>query len=243
MPRQPYLSVVNRARGTRYDIGTHCIGQRPELEKLIGACVMSWPFIEAEMAVLLGVLLKADNPAALAVFQSLRRSSAQRDAIAEAAKVALNERDQELLGAILSVHKATEAERNALVHGHFGTADNLPDAFIWQNTTDYVLFRASMTISREGTLDDARVGRLLSTMYVYRKADLEAIFAEISELAQVWHDLTRYLTHKLPADARVHGQAYSQLCGQSRIAQELENIRRKNNPSVQPPSPRLEPSG
>jgi hypothetical protein len=52
---------------------------------------MSWAPVEAEMALLLGHLLKADNAAALAVFQSLRRSSAQREAISEAARFALNE--------------------------------------------------------------------------------------------------------------------------------------------------------
>jgi hypothetical protein len=211
----------------KYDIGTHCIGQRPELEKLICSSTMSWPFIEAEMAVVLGLLLKADNPTALAVFQSLRRSSAQRDAIAEAGRVALNDADQELLGAVLNVHKSVEAERNALVHGHFGTATSLPDAFIWQNTTDYVLFRASVTIPPQSRLDEAKMERLLSTMYVYRKADLEAIYCEIKELAQIWHDLTQYLNYTLPKDSRLRGEAYSRLCGQSRIAQELENIRRK----------------
>jgi len=31
----------------------------------------------------------------------------------------------ELLEAILTVHKATEAERTALAHGHFGISDNV----------------------------------------------------------------------------------------------------------------------
>src|SRR5262249_32223623 len=109
MPRQPYLSVTPRQKGVTYDLGTHCIGARPELERLICACIMMWPFVEAEMAVALGLLLEAKTDTALAVFESLRRSSAQRDAIATAAEVALNARDRELLSAVLNIHKAIEA--------------------------------------------------------------------------------------------------------------------------------------
>jgi hypothetical protein len=228
MPRQPFLKVVPRPRGGKYDLGTNCIGQRPELEKLYSACVMLWPFIEAEMAVLLGQLLGADNPPALAVFQSLRRSSSQREAIGEAAKVSLNEADRELVGAVLNIHKSTEAERNALVHGHFGTTTHLPDALIWQNTSDYVTFRASFVIPTEPTWSAAKHLEMLSTIWVYRKNDLEMIYADIKELSHIWHELTQYL--RLAKDQQERAEAYRRLCDQSRVAQELENIRRKNNP-------------
>src|ERR1700724_3338471 len=140
MSRQPYLNLIPRPSGAKYDIGTRSIGTRPDLEKIIGHCLMAWPHIEAEMALVLGQLLGAQRDAALAVFQSLRRSSAQRDAISEASKASLSEADQELLSAVLSVHKSIEAERNALAHGHFGTSTALPDALIWMNTNDFVSF-------------------------------------------------------------------------------------------------------
>jgi hypothetical protein len=101
---------------------------------------MAWPHVEAEMAVLFAQLLGADNAAALAVFQALRRSSAQRDAISEAAKVSLNDTDQELLSAVLNAHASVETERNALCHGHFGTSTKMPDGLIWMTTNDYPQF-------------------------------------------------------------------------------------------------------
>ena len=232
MPRQPYLQVVPRPSGVKYNIGTQCIGQRPELEKLIWACLMSWPFIEAEMAVLLAQILGAENEATLAVFQSLRRSSAQREAISAAAAASLNEADQELVGAVLNVHKSTEAERNALVHGHFGTASNLPDALIWQNTADYIAFRAEMKVSANWSWDNAKFQKLVSSIWVYRKDDLERTLTDIAELSQIWNDLTEYVKLARLMSEPARGQAYSRLCGQSRVARELENIRRKNNPST-----------
>ena len=71
------------------DIGIRAISQRPEHFAVVGKCLAAWPHVEAEMALMLGQLLGADNTAVMAVFQALRRSSVQRDAILEAARVSL----------------------------------------------------------------------------------------------------------------------------------------------------------
>src|SRR5690349_5457120 len=98
MPRQAYLKVVPNPRGAKIDIGVHAIGYRPKLEVAIAHCAMAWPNIEVQMTMVLGHLLKAKNLPALAVFHSLRRSSAQREAIAVAGEAALRSRkDRELL--------------------------------------------------------------------------------------------------------------------------------------------------
>ena len=127
MPRQPFKPYVTRKPGGNIEIGTQAVQQRPDLFALVGKCLISWPHIEAEMALLLGQLLGAENRATLAVFQTLRRSIAQRDAISEAARVALNETDQELIFAVLNVHKSIESERNALAHGHLGVYSLMED--------------------------------------------------------------------------------------------------------------------
>lgn len=226
MPRQPYLRVVPNPKNNRYDIGTHVLAQRPELETLIAHCVMSWPHIEAEMSILLGQLLGSDNAAALAVFQELRRSSAQRDAIGAAAKAALDKADQELVYAVLNVHKGIEAERNAIVHGHFGTATSLPEALIWQTTADFIALRADQTFTDAPTWDDAKQKILLESLWVYRKADFEALLADLKRLASLWFHLTRYLRTK---DQKARAEEYDRLCGQPRVAQELATLRQKNS--------------
>jgi hypothetical protein len=152
MPRQPYLGVVRQPKGAKIDFGTHVLRARPELQVIICDCLLAWPFVEAEMAVLLGQLLGAENAAAMAVFQAMRRSLSQREAISEAARYALDQQDQELLSAILNIHKAVEGERNSLCHGHFGTSTRLPEALIWQTTNDYITFRAHMSLKSNNNL-------------------------------------------------------------------------------------------
>lgn len=229
MPRQPYLQVVRQPKGAAIDVGTKAIGQRPELETLVGNCLMAWPHAEAEMALLLGQLLGTGNAAALAVFQHLRRSSAQRDAISEAASAALDSTDRELVSAVLDAHKTVEAERNALTHGHFGTSSKLPDALIWMNTNDYVTVRVEMTLRNPiPQWDDKKHLDLLSRISVYRKTDLSVIFDDTKEIADIWFNLIQYLRHGTGTNARA--RKYHQLCDRSHIARALAKLRQKNTP-------------
>lgn len=136
MPRQPFSPIRKRQPGGKVSVGNDIPGRMPELDALIGRCLMIWPPAEAEMALVLGLLLGAENAAAMAVFQSLRRSSSQREAIAEAGKIRLPPSDQDLLNAVLNVHKSIEAERNALAHGHFGMYSELKDSLLWMATVE-----------------------------------------------------------------------------------------------------------
>ena len=72
---------------------------------------MGWPFVEMELALILGQLLGSPSEAAIAVFQIIRRSTTQRDAIYEAGMHTLNPDDKDLLKAILAVEQSIESER------------------------------------------------------------------------------------------------------------------------------------
>jgi hypothetical protein len=121
MPRQRYLKVVsNPQRKALLDFNLNTTSDRSELHALVGDCLLAWPYVEAEMAVVLAELLRAENEPAVAVFQTIRRSSAQRDCISVATLASHDQQATELVGAILNITKSVEASRNALAHGHFG---------------------------------------------------------------------------------------------------------------------------
>jgi hypothetical protein len=226
MPRQPLLPIIRRNPGGQFDIGTHALGLRPELELVVAKCLMAWPPAEAEMALLLAPLLGADeSEAVLAVFHSLRRSSAQRDAISEAGRITLHDTDRELLNAILNAHKSIESERNALTHGHFGIYTHLLDGLVWMETKDYVDFKARMDLANEVFTDKTR-DKFYSNLFVYRKQDLEKIFDDINEIAHIWHAFISYLRSQPPQRAEL----YRQLCDRKHIRPELEKLRREKTP-------------
>jgi hypothetical protein len=232
MGRQPLAPFVERHPGGRYEVGTQSLGQRPELEAVIGKCLMAWPPAEAEMALVLAQLLGAsESEAVLAVFHSLRRSTAQYQAISEAARIALkeDERAKTLLDAVLVVHKSTETDRNDLTHGHFGIYSNLPDGIIWMATHAYVDFKARMELARQQFTTGA-AQELRARLFFYKKPDLDRILENITDIADTWHAFTTYLRSAPPLRAEL----YRQLCDRSRIRQALDRRNRETNPQAPP---------
>jgi hypothetical protein len=224
MPRQPFKPFADRNPNGLIDIGTQAMALRPEHFAVVGQCLTAWPHVEAEMALMLGQLLGANNAATMAVFQNLRRSSLQRDALLGAARVILSETDKELITAILDVHQSIEKERNALTHGHLGVYSELEDGILSLSNTVYVAFKAEHVLKGDRTHDQAKSNKLNSALSYYRKNDLERILADIDNLGWIWSDAIRYLQEKAPA---TRDAMYRKLCNRPRIAQELEKLRRE----------------
>ena len=232
MPRQPFAPLYMKNPMGAIQIGTPALGQRPEIEALICKCLMAWPIAESEMGLLFGQLLGIGNEAALAVFHTLRRYSAQREPIEAAAKAKaadLGSANLELITALLDVHKSTEAERTALAHGHFGIYDLLPDVILWMTATDYTQIKAKIPVSHANTIHDNNLREdLVSRASYYKKDDLQKIYDAIIFCTDMWDAAVTYL--------RSHGpqrdQLYRQLCDQPRIAQALDILRRKNTPPI-----------
>ena len=220
MPKQPYLKVVPNHQGASIDVGVNAIGQRPQLEALVGACLMNWSHVEAEMALLLGQLMRVENAVALVVFQALRQSRTQREAIEGAGKIAL-------MAALLNLHKSLETERNALAHGHFGTSTKVPDGLIWMSTGNYISTRVDLSLASNPVWDDPRHLKLLSSVWVYREPDLKKISEDMTELADEWYNFIVYLRM---TDPKTRAEKYRQLCDRPHIDRELTILRQKNNP-------------
>lgn len=221
MPRQPFAPIYTKNPMGAIEIGPSALGRRPELDTLIGKCLMAWPVAESEMALLFGQLLGIGNEVALAVFQTFRRYTAQREVIDVAAKAALSDPDLELVTAMLDVHKSTEAERTALAHGHFGIYSYLPDGILWMTAKDYTQIKAQ--IPSDNTIYNMKLREdLVSRISIYKKNDLQKIYDAITFCADMWDKSVTYLRSRDPQRA----QLYRQLSEQPRIAQALEILRR-----------------
>jgi hypothetical protein len=232
MARQPFFHVFARNGGGTIELGTHILGKVPELEAIIGKSLMAWPVVQAEMALCLGQLLGIVSEATLAVFQTLRRSTAQREAISAAAKYSgLDKQGQELIAALLDVHKSIEKERVALAHGHFGYYEKTPNIILWVTTLSYVQLKAKAHLANVVQTPEMKT-ELIKKIQYYRKQDLEEVFRNIDYCGQMWVDAINWLRSHPPR----RDELYRQLCDQPRIQQALESIRQKNNPSIQPQS-------
>lgn len=223
MPRKPYLSLVGRKRRTgteKINIGGDAFNKRPDLQRIVGACLMSWPFLEMELALLLGKLLGSPNEAAIAVFQIIRRSSTQRDAILEAGRHSLNSEDQELLSAVMNMVGAVEAERNALAHGHFGISNLLPKDLVWQNTVDYIAHQTNVILRGQTEWNNDKHEAIVRNLFVYTKKDLEIIREDMILVGHITKLFLRYLTGQSLV-LRKHLHEFP------RVNQELKKLRKK----------------
>lgn len=223
MSRQPFYPFLKRHPGGQLQIGNHILGKRPELEVIIGNCLMAWPIVEAELGLALGQLLGINNEAALAVFQTLRRSTAQREAVWAAAEATLGIKDKELFAAMLDVHKSIEANRTMLSHGHFGIYEFLPDGIVCATTRAYVRLKAKLHLANMN-FSDAINREFLDDVSFFKKKDLEAIREEIFYCGNMWVEAIRWLRSKPPR----RDELYLQLCDQPRIQQALAKPRREN---------------
>src|SRR5258708_25257345 len=225
MSRQPLVRVYPNSRSFNLRFGVSAINNRPDECSLVGRIVAKWSYIETEMAVVLGILLKTDSAAMLSVFQILRRSSAQRDAISQAAKTALDYGQQELLSALLNVHRAIESDRNDLVHGILGECNEVKDGILWIQATDQMLFRVRFHLEPGFGFDSEAQAELAEMAFLYRKSDLERIEKDITELWRNWFEFREIAHYPTASEEQLR-----RLCDQPRIAQELARMRQKNTP-------------
>jgi hypothetical protein len=199
---------------------------------LVGQCLASWAFVEFQLAMLLGVRMKAESGQTMAVFMILRRFTNQKAAIVAAADDVLSEPDKELMTAVVAVQQSIEGERNDLAHGLFGVAHELSDALVWIDMKHH----APWSVEQIRIRRDRDTSDLAKHVFLYRQKDLEGLLQSIGEIGQVSLSFVNYVRNRLttPDDPSLD-ERYRQLCSEPRIAQALSDLRnRKNKLEAQP---------
>jgi hypothetical protein len=228
MPRQP---LPRNLRRESYAIASLGMERRPEVASLIGQCLMHWPNIELQMALLLGVFLDATNEAAVAVYLSLRAGRVRQDAINAAANIVLNGDVLDLYRAIIAFQRPIEAQRNDLAHGCFGVMDALPDGVLWMESQHAANFMLNFWNKIEHSTptgppiptsqeekDRIHEGNL-SRLFVYRKADIEQLLQDITALWRTLGSFIYFLRNSRPQNI------YDELCNEPHVKTELLKIR------------------
>jgi hypothetical protein len=182
MPRQPLLNVKPKAR-VRF--AANALGERPALAALVGECIGFWSQLEAQLAILLSSIMRAETAIASAVFLSIRNSRAQREALAAAAQIGLQGRELEMFSAISLVYQPLDAQRTDLAHGLFAVSDDLPEAIVWVDAKDFtrqhVQEWADFWKNPFGPSFSAVDEALKPKLFIYRENDLIGLRNEISE--------------------------------------------------------------
>lgn len=230
MPRKPYLPAY---ASCRYAIGISQINERPKFVEAIGRCITSWSFVEHHLALLFGVILKAENDAAVAVFSALRRRGNQRDAINTAARHSLDDKTRRLLGGVLAAMQSVEKERNSLVHGQWGIFPDREDIVAWIPSDRHATWNTKVLTSEDKGIHLDHEG-LKKALYVYNMQDIDDIFFQINEAWAILFDFTVYVRRsKSKGMFGLTGeQLYDHLCQIPRIRDALARLDRPQNAPV-----------
>ena len=171
MSRQPLLPKYRDA-APAFDI--NAIQDRPKAAVLIARVISLSSEIDAATAFLLKTMLKADAPAAIALFLSLRQSRMQRDALDAVARTVLDERGYELFSALMTSKFSFDKERDALAHGRFGQTPAIPDGIAWVDSIHFQEY--TMRVSTMS--DEEKNSWLRERTFVYELGNLERIIRD-----------------------------------------------------------------
>lgn len=227
MPRQPFLPTYKDYRG--YGIGAKLIDQRPDFVAAIGRCLTLWPYVEHQMAMILGILLKADSAASIAVFNVLRSGQTQRDVLAAAASTTLEPARALLFEAVLRVFETTAKERADVAHGHWGVMDHYEDRVLWVESRQHSPWNALVLLNEDAGRPNTSHEGLLQHLFVWRLRDLEEVYEQIEEMWKITFDLVGLLRDSSATGAYgLAGEELEQhLANLPRVAEATRNIERR----------------
>lgn len=231
MPRQPFLPAYKKEP---YAIGANQLDSRPDFINAIGRCLTFWPYIEHHMAMTLGVLMRADNEASIAVFSAIRMGRTQRDALSTAASVALASKPEmlRLLKAILSVIEKAGEARAELAHGCWGVLSDRTDKVLWIEPKHHGPWN-TLAITKGAAGHEG----LQKHLFVWSLADIEAVEKQLHEC---WEGIFDYFvllnSNETKGQCGLAGdQLREHLCQRPRIADALARLdRQKDAQKAQP---------
>jgi hypothetical protein len=227
MPKQPFLPKYSKAEVT---YGPGNIKNRPKIAEAVGRCIMTWSYVDWQMAMLLAAMMKANSEASVAIFLTLRNARAQRDVLAAAAEMTLTGSDKETFDAIMILYGSLQSTRADLAHGIFGDISQAPDdVMAWIETKklskDWIdRFHSPSAPDTSRLYADKSAQKQAS--YVYKLSDLQQLENDTMELWSIVFSFTSKLNWPVSELAQTTLQ---KLCSAPQMVRALSQIRDQQN--------------
>lgn len=180
----------------------------PAIAARVGSCVTSWSYVEHQMAVLLGVLINAENEASIAAFSAIKNSNQQRSALEAAAKKLLSEAERDLLKRILLKIQLTSEKRNTIAHGLWGVVGGVEDRAVLISQSDMSGWNASVLIASDKGQYNPNFEVIAERLEVYEFQDFDEI---ASEIQLCWRLLFGFLSIVRKSKAQTFGLNHEEL--------------------------------
>lgn len=164
--------------------GGHVVEEDLTLAAKIAAVGASWAVLEANAGYLLGVLMKADPTASIALLGRFSTPTAKKQTIEAVAKATLESTDLAPLKSLLSRFEAVGKMRNDIAHGLWGRDTRRTDALAWMPASVIATLGITMPEMMVSGVDVNEILEQHMRMIEYYDAPrLDGIIAEINALA------------------------------------------------------------
>jgi hypothetical protein len=230
MPRQPFLPKYSKA-----DLiyGPAHIPKKPKIAEAIGRCIMTWSYVDWQMAGLLAALMKANSEASVAIFLTLRNARAQREVLVAAAEMTLKGSDREIFNAIMLLYGGLQSQRADIAHGIFGfVPEGKDDEIPWIETKnlskDWIDRVHKPKPENRPKEQDEKLAQKRGSS-VYKLSDLEQLESEIKQLWIIAFCFTMYLNYP---DSPTTAKSLEEQCAWPQMAQALSQVRTQPNSST-----------
>jgi len=166
---------------------------RPEHAAVLGRIFTSWSLIEGTIAGLLGIMMHADDRAAIAILQTFRTNSARVEAVRKVGAEMLAEEFKADFDGLMKAVLSYATERNAIAHNLWGVTEDEPD----------LVYRMPMSVMSGLVVKASKLDTDEILAYVEPvKAQMKAItLAELEQLEQqgqeILHRVMKEVTGKM----------------------------------------------
>jgi hypothetical protein len=222
MPRQPFLPSY-----AKFDLiyGPAHIKSKPQIAEAVGRCLMTWSYVDWQMAILLAALMKANSEASVAIFLTLRNARAQRDVLVAAADMTLTGSNKETFDAIMLLYGGLQSQRADIAHGIFGSIAGNEEVMPWIETKnlskDWIEKFYKPTLTDAPQPPDDKIAQKQYS-YIYKLSDLERFESEITQLWGVVFSFAVYLQYP---DSSSASETLRSQCSWPQMVQALSQVR------------------
>ena len=170
------------------------MSKRPELAAKVAQCISQWSEVEIHLGAFLGLLLHANQKAAVAMYAGLENRSAQIRLITLAAEASLPLEHFDVISALIQkVIRPAMRERDRLAHWTWGYSQDVPDALLISEPAR-TLMSLMRALKEQPGIDYAAVPSAFDQIFVIRESDLDGILKRSTEakyyvrlaMATVW---------------------------------------------------------
>ena len=227
MPKQPFLPKYSKSNLT---YGPGNIKNRPKIAEAVGRCIMTWSYVDWQMAMLLAAMMKANSEASIAIFLTLKNARAQREVLVAAAEMTLSGPPREMFDAIMLLYGSLQSQRADLAHGMFGDISSTSDGVMaWIETKnlskDWIERFHGPNPKNTPLEQDDRLAQKRAS-YVYTLSDLERLENDIMEL---WGIAFAFATKLNNPDSPRAATTLETLCSVPQMERALSQIRDRQN--------------